>query len=401
MKTYVIYTIFPLGAAALLGSCHGKKQSDEAGAEPVSVAVPMIDSVVLHQEYPATLIARDMADVVARVNGTIIRQCYNDGERVQAGQPLFIIESTTYRDAVNQAQGALETAIAEHDYAVKNCEAMKKALEADAVSKMDVNQAESNVATTAAAVKTARAQLETARTQLSYCTVRAPFTGRVATSPYVAGSYVGGEGAPVVLTHIYNDDVIYADFSVETARYMEVLKGRDTGLLDLDHVPVTFADSLVHNVTGKLIYESPNVSSGTGTVMLRLSIANVDGPLREGMYGKVQLPYAVDPKAMLVRDASISTDQLGKYLWTVNDSNKVVYTPIQVGELYQDTLRIVNSGITPSSRYVTSALLKVRDGMPVKPVGPAADNATAAKPDNAAAAKASTGTTPDGKTTQK
>ena len=64
----------------------------------------------------------------------------------------------------------------------------------------------------------------------------------------------------------------------------------------------------------------------------------------------------------------IGTDQLGKYVYVVNDSDKVVYTPIQTGELYHDTLRIVSSGLKPTDRYVTQALMKVRDGMTVKPV---------------------------------
>ena len=52
----------------------------------------------------------------------------------------------------------------------------------------------------------------------------------------------------------------------------------------------------------------------------------------------------------------------------VNDSDKVVYTPIEVGGIYDDSLRVVTKGISRDSRYVTSAMLKVRDGMPVKPV---------------------------------
>ena len=51
----------------------------------------------------------------------------------------------------------------------------------------------------------------------------------------------------------------------------------------------------------------------------------------------------------------------------VNDSNKVVYTPVKTGELIGDTLRIITSGISAGQRYVTKALLKVRDGMTVKP----------------------------------
>ena len=65
----------------------------------------------------------------------------------------------------------------------------------------------------------------------------------------------------------------------------------------------------------------------------------------------------------------MSSDQLGKYMYIVNDSDKVVYTPVKVGELIDDTLRLVTSGIKADDRYVTKALLKVRNGMKVKPVG--------------------------------
>ena len=86
------------------------------------------------------------------------------------------------------------------------------------------------------------------------------------------------------------------------------------------------------------------------------------------MFVTVNLPYGTSPHAILIRDASIAKDQLGSYVYVVNDSNKVVYTPIKVGELYQDTLRIVTQGLTPKSRYVTEALLKVRNGETVKPL---------------------------------
>jgi multidrug efflux pump subunit AcrA (membrane-fusion protein) len=100
-------------------------------------------------------------------------------------------------------------------------------------------------------------------------------------------------------------------------------------------------------------------------------MVRVDNPykeLRPGMYATVNMPAETLNQAILVKDASIGTDQLGKYLYVVNDSNKVVYTPIKVGDLYQDSLRIVNSGIDKNSRYVTTALLKVRDGMKVNPI---------------------------------
>lgn len=85
------------------------------------------------------------------------------------------------------------------------------------------------------------------------------------------------------------------------------------------------------------------------------------------MYVTVRLPYKVDPRAMLVRDASLETDQLGRYLYVVNDSDRVVYTPVKAGDMVNDSMRVIESGISPGDRYVTSAMLKMRDGITVKP----------------------------------
>ena len=86
------------------------------------------------------------------------------------------------------------------------------------------------------------------------------------------------------------------------------------------------------------------------------------------MFVSVDLPVSRDPHAILVLDASIGSDQRGQYLYVVNDSNKVVYTPVKTGNTVRDSLRIITSGIGPDDRYVTKAIMKVRDGMEVKPV---------------------------------
>lgn len=352
----------------LLPGCR-KKTAAETGMEPeVSVATPQVDSVVLTQSYPATLSATQSADVVARVNGQVMAILFTEGDFVTAGQPLFTIESTTYREQVNEAQAALETALAENEYASRQSAAMQKALEADAVSKMDVIQAESNLRQSEAAIKRARAQLETARTMLGYCTVRAPFSGLISETTLSTGAYVAGEGAPVTLATIYADKTLYVVFSISTERYMQIKDTPGGRKLDLDHIPVTFGDTIATTYYAKLDYVAPDVSKSTGTVTLRLILDNSKGELRDGMFATVKLPYATSPDALLVKDASISTDQLGKFLYTVNDSDKIVYTPIEVGDIYQDTLRIVTKGLKPDDRYVTTALMKVRDGMKVRPV---------------------------------
>ena len=86
------------------------------------------------------------------------------------------------------------------------------------------------------------------------------------------------------------------------------------------------------------------------------------------MYCTVSLPYGEDKEAILIPDASTGTDQLGRYVYVVDDNNIVSYRHIEVGEIIDDTLIHVISGLYPYERFVTKALLKVRSGMKVEPI---------------------------------
>lgn len=344
------------------------KQSADDQTPIVNVANPVVDSIVLHKTYPGLLSASHSAAVVCRVNGSILSKTYTGGSYVNKGQVLFTVESTKYRDAVQQAQAALATAKSQYEYASRNYEALKEALKSDAVSQIEVVQAKSTMEQAAASVKNAEAALSQANLNLSYCTVKAPISGYITSSGFNPGVYVNGEGSPVELCTVYDNSNMTAIFNIEDAQYEQMI-GQNGGMgHDIyRNVPIKFTQPLPHEYTADLTYESPSINSSTGTLKLQAGIVNKYNELKDGMYITIELPYGVDPKAILVKDASIGTDQLGKYVYVVNDSDKVVYTPIKIGEIYQDSLRVVNEGLKPTDRYVTEALLTVRNGMTVKP----------------------------------
>lgn len=358
-------TMAAIAAGLLVASCSGHKKGEvDMTEETIDVALPEVDSVTISTTYPGELTANQKVDVVARVSGQLISKSYNGGDFVNKGTVLFRIEDSKYRDAVQQANAALATAVSEKEYAQSHYDAVKKALESDAVSKMEVNQAESSLRQAEASIQNAKAALETARTNLSYCTITAPISGLTTSSSMDVGNYVNGEGSAVVMTTIYDNSVLTANFSIESNEATKPEMADDSRL---SHIPLSFADSVTHTYYGDLSYVAPVVNDNTGTIDLQCRVKNTYNELRPGMFVKVDLPEETLPKAILVKDAAISTDQLGKYLYVVNDSNTVVYTPIKVGPLYRDSLRVVYSGITPESKYVTQALLKVREGMKVKP----------------------------------
>ena len=222
-----------------------------------------------------------------------------------------------------------------------------------------------------ASVRNAEAALKTARTNLGYCFIRAPYDGRVTRASYDVGNYINGAVQPVTLATLYKDDLMYANFNIEDNQFMRmklIAAQNDPSIKMPTHVTIRAGQDGRQTYTGTLDYLSPNIDLSTGTLNVRANLKNEDGELKSGLYVTITLPYSEQKDAILVRDASIGTDQLGKFLYIVNDSNIVRYRHIEAGQLVNDTLRQIVSGIRPDERYVTTALLKVRDGMSIKPI---------------------------------
>lgn len=369
MKKTLLYSTVIF--ACMFSACNKSAKESFSGYTPdINVALPVTDSVLLHKTYPGSLSAQTEVNLVARVNGYLQQANYKAGDYVKKGQLLFVIEPKPYQEAVAQAQAQLSSAKSQNEYAQINYESMKEAAKTNAVSQIDFVQAESNWNQSIAAVKSAEAALENAKINLSYCYVYAPFNGHITKKSVDIGNYLNGGSSPQTLATIYDDRTMTVTFTIEDSQYMRMVSGqsKDKGNKLYNNVNLSFNETLPHTYTGTISYLSPMVNLSTGTITLQAKIDNPFGELKSGMYCIVSLPYKELSKATLIKDAAISTDQLGKFIYVVNDSNKVVYTPIQVGDLINDTLRIVTEGVTPKQKYVTQAIQKVRDGMTVNPI---------------------------------
>ncbi|MDO5395162.1 MAG: efflux RND transporter periplasmic adaptor subunit [Bacteroidales bacterium] len=367
---HTVETISVLAITALmLGGCHKSDKKTETEPQEVDVAEVAVDTVTIHTEYPGYLIANNEVELVARVDGYLTGKLYDSGDFVRKGTVLFTIESGNYAEAVKRARAELADAEASYAYASNNYAAMQRALKSDAVSQMEVLQSKSNMETAQAAISSARAALQQAQTTLGYCTVRAPFDGHVSSANYDVGAYLAGGGSPVSLGKIYDDSEVVAVFSIDDRQFATVKANAANPMLkeDLTKIPIDFDGVLPHKYTANLTYMSPAIDRSTGTMTLQAHIANPYNDLRPGMFCKIKMPLTVVPDAILVKDASIGNDQSGSYVYVVDKSGKVTSRAIKTGEVVADTMRVVTSGLKPGDRYVTKALLKVRDGMTVRP----------------------------------
>lgn len=370
MKTIITIGIMGLSTLLWIG-CKEKSSQGEALIPSISVATPIVKDITLTKEYPGYLSSDKMVNLVARVNGYLQSSYLVAGAKVKKGALVFIIEPDIYQNNVVQAEAALNTAKAQLEYARSNYERIKEAAKSGAVSQIQVLQSKSTAEEMEASVRNAEAALKTAQTNLSYCYIRAPYDGRITRGNYDVGNYISGAVQPVTLATLYKDDIMYANFDIEDNQFMKmkvIAAQSNPQIKKATQVSIRAGQEGKQIYTGTMDYLSPNIDLSTGTLSVRANLENKDGELKSGLYVTITLPYSEQKDAILVRDASIGTDQLGKFLYVVNDSNVVVHRRIETGQLVEDTLRQVISGIHPNERYVTTALLKVRDGMSIKPI---------------------------------
>ena len=368
-KTHIALLSAIIILAATFSGCKKKDKHPEDMIRPVEVAEAFTDSVVLYSKYPGYLLAEYYAEVVGLVNGRLETMNYSSGQYVTKGQVLFTIDPTLYIDALHRAEATLKSNESNLQYSKSHYDAVLRALDDNAVSKMEVLQAESDYNQAVASVNDSKAALHTAQVNYGYCTVTAPISGYISNNKLSIGNYITGEESPVKLAEIYDHTHLYAEFEVEDSRYEKMTAGqKKVDDILYKNVPLEFQQPLKNQYFLDLTYIAPSVDRSTGTLTLQGKITNIDNELKEGMFVTVSLPYGENPKAVLVKDAAIATDQIGKYMYVVNDSDIIVKRRIEVGEIYRDSLRLIDKGIQPGDKYLTKALLTVRAGEKVRPI---------------------------------
>lgn len=352
----------------IFGCKDSKKESEDNEKIPsVSVAYPFRDSVILTDNYSGMLSAHLEVDIMARVDG-ILKIHVPSGSRVSRGQLLYSIENSKYHDAVREAEASLATAKSSFAYYTRQYDAMQKAYESRAVSEIELLQTKNNLEASEASIRSNEAILENAKTIEGYTYITAPFDGVISLQDYDNGAYINGETNPVKLNTIYNDDTMYVYISVDEKSYsgfQDYMKENPDNPISLK---IGDENNAENNYEGKINYVAPQFNRETATVTLRFDIDNKGKELKSGMFANVRLPVSKETESVFIKAASIGTDKNGDYVYLVDSEDCVVYRPVKAGKLYQDTLRIVTEGLTLEDRYVTEALLKVKDGMKVKPI---------------------------------
>ncbi|MDJ1167959.1 efflux RND transporter periplasmic adaptor subunit [Roseofilum sp. BLCC_M154] len=166
--------LLPLIASAIVLASCGKEQIQATAtgrpAVPVAFGAVELGRVSDGTEYNVALVSREIANVRPRVSGNILERYVELGDRVTAGQRMFIIDPIEQQAAVNSQLAQVGSATAAVETAKSNLQSAI-AERARIAAEKDLNSARANWENAKSTLLSQEAELTRRQAQLDYQTL--------------------------------------------------------------------------------------------------------------------------------------------------------------------------------------------------------------------------------------
>jgi membrane fusion protein (multidrug efflux system) len=355
--------------AGLVLLCAACSKPTPPAPHPVDVA-----TVVVHPQptsFPEDFVAETEAinavEIRPRVGGELVQRVPNEGERVKAGQLLFVIDREPYIAALAQAKAGLaqsEAALVQSQRDLERAESLSKL---DAVSQQELDAAVAKNKANLASIEAGKGAVRAAELNLGFTTIASPIDGVVGRAQLRQGGMVTANST--LLTTVYETDRMYVNFSISERRMLTLQ--RDLGRAPSQNAttPPPFrlflADGSLYPQIPKLNFIDPAVDTRTGTLAIRLEVDNPQHLLHAGQFARVQVSQQVDPNAIVLPQRAILDQQGQNYVWIVDAEGKAqqreVHMGLRLGGDWQ-----VQQGLKAGEVVIVDGVQRLKPGTPVK-----------------------------------
>ncbi|AUC89242.1 efflux transporter periplasmic adaptor subunit [Alteromonas sp. MB-3u-76] len=358
-----------VGLTALIAACGDKQEPDQMmqanSGVPVDVATVLSQRLTEWDNFTGRLESPQIVALRPRVSGYIDFVAFEEGEYVEQGQTLFLIDNRMFKAEVSRLTAQFEEAKSRLSLAKQNYDRAFKLRETQAVSEevLDARLAEKNQAL--ASLNQTKASLDVARLNRGFARVEAPISGRVSRANITEGNFV--TAGQTALTRIVSTEQLYAYFDIDEQTYLNYLSDNTQTATAVSEQPVAMRlaneDDYMH--WGKIDFIDNQVNANTGTLRVRAVFDNEEGRLIPGLFAHLKLAGDTRDEGILIKEKAIGTDLNNKYVLTVNDDNKAQYRPVTLGDKV-GSLRIIKQGLSANDTIIVDGLQRVRPGVSVQ-----------------------------------
>lgn len=354
----------------IVGAC---RQADQAPALPhLSVAHPIVREVVEWDEYTARIESPHSVEVRARVSGVLDSVAFRDGQMVEKGQLLFVIDPRPFRAEFDRARGELAQRESRLALAQTEAKRAERLVARKAISQEEYEMRVSTLRNSEGTLQSARAALESARLNLEFTEVRSPIRGRAGRDLVHAGNLVsGGAEQSTLLTTIVSLDPIHAYFEVDERAYLKYTNLAKSGARpssrDVQNVVLLqLVDETDFPHRGHMDFVDNALDVTTGTLQGRAIIPNPDLKLSPGLFARLRLIGSGRYRAVLLPDSAVGTDQSERFVFVVGAGDKVERRGVVLGPMIEG-FRVIREGVSADDRVVLTGIQAARPGAVVVP----------------------------------
>lgn len=346
MKTkYLVYSLLILGIIAFIAYRIMSNTAQANSSKKTGPGISTVTGIIATPEKFAdnlqlsgSIEADEQVELRSEIMGVVERINFKEGTKVSKGQVLLRVNDIELRAQLSKVGTAKQLAS-------ENERRAKLLLDKQAIS-----QEEYDVAS--AGYKSAQAEAQLISAQLEKATMRAPFSGTIGLRYISQGTYVT-PSTPIAT--LVNTQKLKITFSVP-AKYANRIK------LDSEISFTTSGSDTEH--TARIYAVEPQIDVATRTLKMRAIADNSDGKLYPGMFASVMLPLETVDDAILVPSESLIPIQNGKMIF-ISEGGKAKQIQVETGSRTESSIRIL-SGLKAGDTILTSGVMSLKDGVPVK-----------------------------------
>jgi membrane fusion protein, multidrug efflux system len=312
-------------------------------------------TVPIFLDYVGTTEAIRSVSLQAKVTGHLARQAAQDGADVKQGDLLYVLDPSDYQAALDQSKAQAQRDSAALDYA-RAAQGRNAILNKQGwVSHDTYDQTTSTMHQAEAGLAVDRALIQTAENNLGYTEIRAPFDGRLGRSQVHEGALVTAGGSS--FNTLVQLDPIYTTFNPSETDLDRISKAAARGAVEAELV---LSDAGQH-LHGKLAFLDNNVDRSTGTITARVIVDNPERSVLPGQYVRVRLHVAELPGALLVPQAAVGSNQIGKFVYVIGTDSKAEQRDVSLGPTDGD-LVVVSKGVNETDEVIAGNLQRIGTG---------------------------------------
>ena len=369
-KKLNVLTLF-FTAMLFLQSCKNSDKETAHQPEKTQAEVLTLEptEAIIDQSFPVSLQGKDNVQLRPQISGYIDKIYVDEGAFVKAGQPLFRINASVYREQKNTAMAALAMAKSQLASAQLELDKYKVLSEHKVVADFQYQKAKTNYENAKAVVKQQQTLVASADVNLGFAVVKASVSGYIGRIPNRLGALVGPDDSQP-LTTLSQVNEIYAYFSLPENEILKINASRPGAnllekLKSFKDITLLLTDGKPYNQPGKIDMMDGQFDPTTGSVMLRASFRNPEGLLRTGNTGRIVLKTTEQNvyKIPLLATYEVQDKLFVGLLDSKNKMERVALKDyVKSGDFY-----LAKSGFKPGDRIIANELAGIPENSVITP----------------------------------